>query len=267
MDIKFFATTWGLEYLSFEEQFKKISEAGYDGVETGRIKPDEINQVLELLEKYNLLLICQQWTEGTTSGEHVESFKKQADINVRLEPIAINSHTGKDHFGTFSNLKILKAIKNYGKTTEVPIFHETHRGRFAFASHVTSEYLEIMPHLNLTADLSHWCCVAESYLEDQEQRLKTIFGNCRQIHARIGNTQSPQVNDPQSPEWETERNTFLKWWKDIISLGNDTRGIFPITCEFGPWPYMPTAPFTAEPMCSQWDANIFMKKWLKENLP
>ena len=267
MEIKFFATTWGLEYLSYEEQFRKISEAGYDGVETGRIKSGEIDQVLALLEKYNLLLICQQWTEGKTAGEHVESFIRQAELNVKLKPVAINSHTGKDHFGTLHNLKILKAIRNYEETAEVPIFHETHRGRFAFASHVTSDYLEIMPNLKLTADLSHWCCVAESYLEDQEQRLKKLFGNCRQIHARLGNTQSPQVNDPQSPEWEAERGIFLKWWKQILSLENDTKGIFPITCEFGPWPYMPTAPFSAEPTCSQWDANLFMKKWLGENLP
>lgn len=266
MNVKFFATTWGLEYLNYEEQFKKISNAGFDGVETGRIKVHEIDQVLELLEKYGLLLICQQWTEGKTSLEHVDSFMSQADINLKLKPVAINSHTGKDHFGTFSNLKILKAIKNYEETAKVPIFHETHRGRFAFASHVTSEYLEIMPNLKMTADLSHWCCVAESYLEDQDQRLETIFGNCRQIHARIGSTQSAQVNDPQSPEWEAERKIFLKWWQDILSLKNATAGIFPITCEFGPWPYMPTAPFTAEPLCSQWDANLFMKQWLKENL-
>lgn len=42
MKIKYFATTWGLEYLDYEEQFKKIHAAGYDGVETGRIKLSEI---------------------------------------------------------------------------------------------------------------------------------------------------------------------------------------------------------------------------------
>src|SRR5690606_35134752 len=196
----------------------------------------------------------------------VDSFIKQADINVKLKPLAINSHTGKDHFDTLSNLKILKAIKEYEERSGVPVFHETHRGRFSFASHVTSSYLEIMPKLKLTADLSHWCCVAESYLEDQEHRLKDLLKNCRQIHARIGNTQSPQVNDPQSPEWEAERNIFLNWWKEILSHENETDGIFPITCEFGPFPYMPGIPFSGEPTCSQWDANMYMKKWLQEDL-
>ena len=266
MDIKVFATTWGLEYLNYEEQFKKISEAGYDGVETGRIKAEEVDQVLELLEKYDLLLICQQWTEGKTAGAHMESFIRQADINVRLKPVAINSHTGKDHFDTLSNLKILKGIKSYEERMGIPVFHETHRGRFAFASQVTSGYLDIMPKLKLTADLSHWCCVAESYLEDQELRMKDLFKNCHQIHARIGNTQSPQVNDPQSPEWEAERNIFLNWWKEILSHENETDGIFPITCEFGPFPYMPGIPFSGEPTCSQWDANMYMKKWLQEDL-
>lgn len=211
-------------------------------------------------------MICQQWTRGTTSQEHAESFKKQAEVNLKLSPIAINSHTGKDHFGTFGNLKILKAIKDFEETMDIPVFHETQRGRFAFASHCTSEFLDIMPKLKLTADISHWCCVAESYLEDQEIHLKKAFKNSWHIHARIWSTPSPQVNNPESPEWESVKSLYLSWWKRILEHNNSTKDIFPITCEFGPWPYTPPAPFTREPMRSQWEANLYIKNWLMEHL-
>lgn len=267
MEIKYFATTWGLEDLEYEEQFRKISQGGYDGVETGRIKFSEINQVRELLEKYELLLICQQWTEGEKPRDHIESFIKQAVVNSKLGPVLINSHTGKDHFESFENSQILQEISNYEKSESIPITHETHRGRFSFASHITSEFLDDLPELKLTADFSHWCCVAESYLEDQQVNLEKAMEHCYHIHSRIGNTQSSQVNDPRSEEWEKETKIFLCWWKNIIEQGNSIGGIFPITCEFGPAPYMPTHPHSGQPLCSQWEANQYMKDLLKKNLP
>lgn len=266
MNIKYFATTWGLEDLNYESQFKKIREAGYDGVETGRIKSSEINQVQELLEKNELLLICQQWSEGNNADEHIESFRKQAELNSQLKPVSINSHTGKDHFDFSDNLRILQAALDFEESEKTAVTQETHRGRFAFASHITSKFLDALPGLKLTADFSHWCCVAESYLEDQENHVAKAINNSFHIHARIGNTQSSQVNDPRSPEWNNEKRIFLNWWKEIIAKKNSFTDVLPITCEFGPHPYMPTEPFTAAPLASQWETNIYMKDFLKEEL-
>lgn len=266
MKIKYFATTWGLEELDYKAQFSKIKSAGYDGVETGRIKPEEIPQVKELLDKYQLLLICQQWTEGKTANEHSESFLEQAEVNSRLNPLLINSHTGKDHFSFSENLDILTTALEFEKTAITPVTHETHRGRFAFAAHITSGFLEELPELKLTADFSHWCCVAESFLEDQEEHLKKAMNHGFHIHARIGSTQASQVNDPRSKEWENEKRIFTGWWNKIVDKQNNLNGILPVTCEFGPHPYMATAPHTAEPLCSQWEANLYMKDLLKENL-
>lgn len=266
MKVKYFATTWGLEELDYAAQFSKIKNAGYDGVETGRIKPEEIPQVKELLEKHQLLLICQQWTEGKTASEHSESFLKQADINSRLNPVSINSHTGKDYFSFADNLDILATALEFEKTEKTPVTHETHRGRFAFAAHITPRFLEELPELKLTADFSHWCCVAESFLEDQKDNLQKSIKHAFHIHARIGSTQASQVNNPESEEWENEKEIFLNWWKEILLNANSLNGILPITCEFGPWPYMPTAPFTATPLASQWDINLYMKQLLKNRL-
>jgi hypothetical protein len=37
-----------------------------------------------------------------------------------------------------------------------------------------------------------------------------------------------------------------------------------VTCEFGPSGYLPTLPYTQQPVASQWDINVFMKDLLKK---
>jgi hypothetical protein len=39
-----------------------------------------------------------------------------------------------------------------------------------------------------------------------------------------------------------------------------------ITPEFGPVPYMPRLPFTAQPVADEWRVNVEFKDWLKVNL-
>jgi len=40
--------------------------------------------------------------------------------------------------------------------------------------------------------------------------------------------------------------------------------MFPITCEFGPYPYTMNEPDTQKPLCSQWQNNLYMKELLKK---
>jgi len=147
--------------------------------------------------------------------------------------------------------------------TGVPIYHEIHRGRFTFHSAGITAYIEKYPELKLTADLSHWCTVSESFLEDQQDVLSSTFNHSGYIHARVGHTQSPQVNDPFAPEWEDTLSLFVGWWKEIIrrNLENNVE-VFPICPEFGPFPYMPLLPITKQAVVDQWATNVKMKDYL-----
>ena len=53
------------------------------------------------------------------------------------------------------------------KQSGVPVYHETHRSRMLFAAHVARKFIEAKPDLRLTLDISHWCNVHESLLQDQ----------------------------------------------------------------------------------------------------
>ena len=71
-----------------------------------------------------------------------------------------------------------------------------------FAASLTRQYMEKIPELKLTFDVSHWCNVHESMLADQQETMNMALQRVEHIHARIGHPEGPQVNDPRAPEWE-----------------------------------------------------------------
>jgi hypothetical protein len=75
------------------------------------------------------------------------------------------------------------------------------------------------------------------------------------------------VNHPFAPEWKKHLDLYTTWWKEIIALQSQNgAGHLTITPEFGPFPYMPQAPFTQQPLADQWEVNRLMKKYLPEKL-
>jgi hypothetical protein len=145
--------------------------------------------------------------------------------------------------------------------------HETHRGRFSFHAASLLPYLKKFPEMELVGDFSHFCAVSESMLADQQEILQQIIPHVSHIHARVGFEQGPQVNDPQAPEWQGHLKHFASWWQQIIdSRKLSGHSLFTITPEFGPAPYMPTAPYTQQALSNQWDNNVFMREYLRRLL-
>ena len=112
--------------------------------------------------------------------------------------------------------------------------------------------------------MSHWVCVAESYLEDQTEALKLTIQRTEHIHARIGYTEGPQVPDPRIPGWERALDIHLGWWDQVYQQKKNEKQVLTITPEFGPFPYMISLPSTGEPISNQWEINVFMMNLLKK---
>lgn len=268
MKIKFIKSTWGMTEITLEEKFKSIKNAGFDGVEMGF--PENRNdqkKFNDLLKKYNLIFVAQQWSAGKNKKEHIKSFKQQFIQNAKFNPVFVNSHTGADYFSFEENLEILKESYLIANDIGIKLIHETHRGRCLFYPEITSKYLKALPELKLTADFSHWCCVTESMLNNHQYFLNEALKNSDHIHARIGYEEGPQVSDPRAPEWKKHLEIHLSWWKKIIKYhtGNSSDFIT-ITPEFGPPNYMNTLPYTKQPVADLWDINLFIKDFLKQKL-
>lgn len=261
--ITYFCTDWGRD-VSWDTFCKRVADAGFDGVETWVPADEEgINELMAALNKYKLAYIFLCSGAGTDFGTYLTSYKQGLDRAAALKPVLINSHTGKDHFSIAQNEALINAADSISRVASIPVTHETHRGRFSFAAHVTREYLERLPNLQLTLDISHWCNVHESMLADQPEAVALALQRTDHIHARVGHPEGPQVNDPRAPEWQRTVAQHLAWWDTIVADHRKQQKPLTITTEFGPPDYLPTLPYTRQPVADQWEINKHMLTLLK----
>lgn len=267
-NIKFLYPFWGSESQDPEKFLDFAIEHGFDGAEIN-IPEGAENRFREAIdaikEKHSgFLIVLQQVADVKNESvqDYTDRIMERLDQMEKFRPDFINSHTGKDHFSFSDNCKIIETIENFSIQSQIPVYLEIHRGRFSFHLATTLPYLRQFPEIKLIGDLSHWCVVSESLLQDQEHLLKLVFPHIRHLHARIGFEQAPQVNNPFAPEWELQLKKYTNWWQQIIDVHG---GKMSITPEFGPSPYMPQMPFTTEPLANQQELNLKMKSFLQKN--
>ncbi|SMD16094.1 xylose isomerase [Pedobacter nyackensis] len=267
MEIKFFIPRWGNRHLSWADFAMKAKLAGYAGVEAGL--PSDEDEKLAMFTQLNdngLSWIGQHFETATADfKEHVKQFETRLYALASANPLFINSQTGKDFFIFEQNSELIELAARVSKETGLRILHETHRGKFSFCTSNTAGYLHKYPDLRITADFSHWCCVAESYLQDQQDILDLAIDRTDHFHSRVGFPGGPQVNHPAAPEWKEALDFHCQWWDAIVQhhlmLKSDT---LTITCEFGPYPYMPQLPFHQHDVSDLWEVNLFMKNFLEK---
>tara|TARA_A100001011_G_scaffold255416_1_gene263662 strand:+ start:1481 stop:2344 length:864 start_codon:yes stop_codon:yes gene_type:complete len=263
----FFQTDWGYSG-SVEDFIKKAKNSGYDGIEIWLpAEPKKQKIISNALKKFDMkvIFLC-----GTNSNlpfeESLEEYKSYLKKAIDQKPLAINSHTGSDFLSFEQNMAFISAANNLSKASNIPIYHETHRGRFSYSLPETNKYLNDNYNLKLTLDISHWMVVHESLLKNKEDLLEKVILKSDHIHARVGFEEGPQVNDPSAPEWKSALNRHLDIWESVIQKKWNKKQIATITTEFGPPNYMPTMPFTNKPLSDQWENNVFIMNMLKKRL-
>lgn len=276
MEIRYLCPYWGCEAMSASEFLNRALAHGYDGVEINFPHDDQFIAefqaactIIRSTSHPDFMVIAQNVVSPSEKGmaDYTARLIDRLEMVASLQPYAINSHTGKDYYSFSENCQIIETTQQIAKKTGIPIWHEIHRGRFSFHLKTVLDYLEVFPALGLVADYSHFCVVSESTLQDQQAHLDRLTPFVKHLHARIGFEQGPQVNHPFAPEWESYRRLYLKWWKAIVAFHEKQHcSIFTVTPEFGPYPYMPSAPFTQQPLASQWDINLEMKQFLQQHL-
>ncbi|MCF2446746.1 sugar phosphate isomerase/epimerase [Dyadobacter sp. CY345] len=265
MEIKFYAPEWG-NTLPFELFCENVKAAGYNGVEMALpLEEKEKQKMIDLLEANELELIGQYWQSFESDLDlHAKSYELYLRNLISARPVFINCQTGKDYFTFEQNRVLFEIAGRLSKEFNIPIVHETHRGKSLYAAHVTQMYLTLIPELQLTLDISHWCTVHESLLHDQTEAVDLAISRTVHIHSRVGHPEGPQVNDPRAPEWREVMEAHLSWWDRAVSNSKENGKVLTITTEFGPAAYMPVMPYTQIPLANQWDINVFMMKMLKK---
>lgn len=262
--IRFHATNWG--YPGDLESFcEKAKKEGYEGIEVWAPRDAKGQEtLLNIINQYKLDLGVLIGSSETDVKSHTRSFIAYANEAVKLNPVYINCHSGRDYFSLEENRAIIEYSYELDAKTSIPVYHETHRGRCLYAAPVTRDYLKTFKALKLTLDISHWTNVHESLMEGQEEVLELAISRTHHIHSRIGHTEGPQINDPRAPEWAHTVQTHLVWWDRVVEARiKEGKKSFTVLTEFGPPPYLPAMPYTQMPLANQWEINVYMMNLLR----
>ncbi|MBR98576.1 MAG: xylose isomerase [Flavobacteriaceae bacterium] len=263
----FFQTNWGYNG-GIEDFIEKAKKSGYDGVEIWLpAEPEKQNIISKALKKFDMKVIFLCGTNRNLKFEEsLIEYKNYLKKAIDQKPLAINSHTGSDFLTYDQNMAFIDAANNLSKASNIPIYHETHRGRFSYSLPETIKYLEKNDNLFLTLDISHWMVVHESLLKNQDKFINSVINRSNHIHARVGFEEGPQVNDVKAPEWKSIVDRHLEIWEFIIRKRWDEGKMITVTTEFGPPNYMPTEPVTKKPLSDQWNSNTFIMKSIKDRI-
>lgn len=263
-----FNTNWGFQG-SVELFCEKTKAAGFDGIEVWWPKDDAARKALfDALQKYELEVGFLVGGHESDPQQHFQSFKASLDgaANSSVQkPVYINCHSGRDYFSFQDNSLFIEYTSEVASKSNIEILHETHRGRMCFAAHITKGFLDKYQEMRLTLDISHWVNVHESLLEGMTEIVDAALQRVGHIHARVGHQEGPQVNDPRAPEWKNVLDLHLAWWDQCLKY-REKSGAKQITflTEFGPPTYLPSLPYTRQPVADQWAINVFMKDLIRQ---
>lgn len=268
MKIDFFCPRWGFEHIAWNTFLSRVKTAGYVGVEWFPYSEKvDFAEVSGQIKAHGLkLCIAMAVTRQNLSfDDYLQQLKADLLDLSQLKPLFITVQTGREYFNPKQIEQCLACCAEVSRETKIPVYQETHRNKWSFAAHQVYPVLKSNPDFMLTLDVSHWFCVSESYLEDQQDAVDLAIRRTKHVHARVGHTQSSQVADPKAPEYGQALQEHLKIWDKYVALQreNDTKTIT-ITPEFGPPPYLTVMDKNIPADETQWQLNLWMKDLLSK---
>ena len=263
MDLILCRSLWGVSE-PWATSFPRFAEQGFGAIETGiqGMKPADGERLRATLAAHGLRLAAMGFTGGGTDPDaHLASLRRIAAEAIAFAPLVLNLHSGSDRWSLAERVRFYRECVAIARDLPFPVTHETHRGRCFYSPWTTAEVLDQVDGLWLCADYSHWCVVAERLLDGEEALLARCHARVRHIHARVGHAEGPQVSDPRAPEWQAAVAAHEGWW-DAIWRAQAAAGVAvsTVTPEFGPPDYMPTLPWTRQPVADldaivRWQAD------------
>ncbi|WP_041524176.1 sugar phosphate isomerase/epimerase family protein [Gilvimarinus agarilyticus] len=262
MKLTLYKTLWGFNGTLVEAAQSALS-AGFGGIEGPAFfaQPDTL---AEVLEAYQLDYIAEICTGGgyvperkLTPAEHLQDLEIKLKAVLPLNPRLCNVMAGCDAWSLQKQYDFFAAAMDLGARYNLCLSFETHRSRSLFTPWVTQAVVERLPDLQITADISHWVCVAERLLDGEDwEILVELAKRVHHVHARVGYPQGPQVPHPAAPEYADCLEFHQRFW-GVVWQSQAARGYThtSMTPEFGPDRYLHTLPYTDQPVADLWELN------------
>ncbi|MFQ6538817.1 MULTISPECIES: hypothetical protein [Aphanothece] len=226
--------------------------------------------MLEALAAADLALVLEVVTGGdyvpepTRSPEsHLAELERQLERGAAYQPLKVTVITGCDHWRWPLQEGFWSRALELAAASGLPVSFETHRSRSFYSPWMIHPYLEAFPSLRLTADISHWCVVAERLMTPELEPIASIAPRVDHIHARVGHPQGPSVGHPFAPEWAEALEAHRRCWQLFLAARAPGASPATVTPEFGPDGYLPQIPFTRAPVADLLAINAAMACWIR----
>ena len=283
MDLLLFHSLWGFEG-SLEAAL--VRARGFDGLELNLRHPVLLERPLadaaDQLRQANLAMVLELVTGGDYVpdlacgvADHLAELEQQLEACPGLAPLKVTVITGSDSWSWREQERFWPRAIALAQASGLAVSFETHRSRSLANPWAMADWLAAFPGLRLTADLSHWCVVAERLMTPELAPIQAMAAHVDHIHARIGHAQGPQVNHPFAPEHHQALAAHLACWKWFAASqanrqaqhsGDQQPRPLTLTPEFGPDGYLQTLPFTNQPVADLLEINTAMAAWLRQEL-
>jgi len=285
MDLLLFNSLWGFEG-SLEAAIDRAQTRGFDGLELNLRHPVLLERPLadaaDQLGQAGLRLVVELVTGGDYVpdlacgvDDHLAELEQQLAVCPSLAPLKVTVITGSDSWSKREQERFWPRAIALAQASGLAVSFETHRSRSLASPWAMADWLGAFPGLRLTADLSHWCVVAERLMTPELAPIQAMAAHVDHIHARIGYAQGPQVNHPFAPEHHQPLAAHLACWKLFAASqakhqaqqqGDPNPRPLTMTPEFGPDGYLQTLPFTNQPVADLLEINTAMAAWLRQEL-
>jgi len=266
MKLSLYRTRWGTNG-SLADFASEARSAGFAGIESPAPASHEEQRELGAVRNgLGMPWIAEIVTgggyvpkRGLSLHDHVEGLRAGLKACAPFGPVRVNCIGGLDAWSHSDVLRFLEAGMNMAESLGLELCFETHRSRCLFNPWRCEQIVGELPEIRLTADLSHWCVVAERLMDTEMPTIRAIAPNVRHIHARVGYDQGPQVPHPAAPEYAEALSSHQHCW-EVFWEAQRTAGAVSTTMtpEFGPDGYLHQLPFTRAPVADLWEINRWM---------
>jgi len=273
MQLKIFRTFWGVDK-PLMAAAEEARQAGFDGIEAPAPRDDATHRSLaKALEATGLSWIAEICTggdyvpeRGLSVTDHCDQLTERLRRSEPLKPLRVNCVGGQDAWRLEDSQRFIEHGMSGATRLGLDLCYETHRSRSLFNPWVTELLLERVPELRLTADISHWCVVAERLISQETGIIEAMAPHVKHIHARVGYDQGPQVPHPAAPEYgealAAHQWCWEQFWRAQAAKAEASTSLTP---EFGPDGYLHHLPFTDMPVADLWAINQWMADTEREH--
>ncbi len=269
--LEIYQSLWGMQLRSphrpertDEESFAMVAEAGFDGM---CLDPavDEIAENLArrpLFEQHGLGCMVNAFPSEQGDMEPLLDFAN--DMNACM----VNVISGVMPIRPEDAVPVVRDWIGTAERKRVPLLFETHRDGLLNDLYFTLQLMELVPEMQLCADLSHFVVDRELRAPvpaRDQQYIQSILARSDCFQGRIASREQVQVqiDFPQHAAWV---DIFKGWWKDGMRMWrarNDEDATLVFLCELGPPPYAITDA-NQEELSDRWRESLKIRDWARQ---